>query len=340
MICGKTNIYTNKALPASKNVRFKGEITKVSQHFSTLSESKHKNDVHEKKVGKHSKWKKYFIDCNYWYGIYVLLVIAVTVLSSCFLTVMPQHNVIKQPEYWYELILVYVFGWWSFSIINRVLESEMVLGYTWENKLEVMLDLFLTCAIAQAILIILLSLIWSQGLGFNCPVPFIGYSGYIVYPISCARFWYKFLLDQRTDPDFRNRLKSYFYYIGWIFFISAQTQILIKIFDTVNFDLQWALAFLVPLVKEINTYVTEKFISKAAGVENSTAKVTANIQVTCEFSFMMAIFFATTATEMTCYFMLAISFLGQIYLCFKKIKLNKRISTSNIGKQQLSQEAE
>ena len=66
---------------------------------------------------KNSRWKtllEHFLvaefrileNIRYWNGCYIFVILAIVILYSSLILLVPQHNAIETPEYWYELIFL------------------------------------------------------------------------------------------------------------------------------------------------------------------------------------------------------------------------------------------
>ena len=146
---------------------------------------------------------------NYWYGVYGVIVLFACILSSLIVILIPQHNVIKQPEYWYELMFIFLFGYWGFLVINITLVCAKVLHYQELKSFSIMVDLFVTACIAQVSIYTFVYIVWSHYFEYNHPMPFSGsITSYLVYPLIIIRLWYKFPKHVRRTPIFGSRLQA------------------------------------------------------------------------------------------------------------------------------------
>ena len=131
-------------------------------------------------------------DCDGFYGVGVLLA---SILPSLGIILVPHHNVILYPEYWYEIIFL-TLGFFYLITINNVLSSETVLSYSHDDKARIILSLCLVATLSTAIVTSLVHLVWSFGLGYNSPMPFVGY--FILY----------FVTDSKIDMNMKYVLET------------------------------------------------------------------------------------------------------------------------------------
>ena len=133
------------------------------------------------------------------------------------------------------------------------------------------------------------------------------------------------------DQVSKIRHKWFIYYLTWNYFITLQLVGLSKVFEKTPQDIQWLLGIALPLIKEINDRCIQKIIKKASTEINLinalfVGKVTVNLQ----FSFWLAIFLATVATHITGYVLLTMNFVINLQLCYKAIKLDRKVFSSYI----------
>ena len=83
---------------------------------------------------------------SYWNGCYGIVMLLSCLISSSVFTIIPQHDVIKYPEYWYESIFTNIFGMYITFITMKILDGEMILGYPHLKSFRLMIILLLTTA--------------------------------------------------------------------------------------------------------------------------------------------------------------------------------------------------
>ena len=253
------------------------------------------------------------------------------ILGSSCVTLMPAHNVITNPEFWYEVILhsiLLIFVQASLTIIR----AQMVFSCFNKNMLKKTLDLGCTHLFTTAILFCMIHLIWTTFLGYFEPFPFKCFLAfYTSFFIMLIRLWHLFPKVKRTDPIFLKRQNAFIYYLLWSSLVTFQLHGIGKMFDLVPLNFQWMLAIIVPLIKHMNDYVIGKLISKAATFDNIVdTKLLGKITTGLMFSFWIAVFLATSATQVTGYVLLSINFVMNLILCIQAIKWHKKLSSNGV----------
>ena len=62
-------------------------------------------------------------DVSYWNALYFVVVLASSILITSILTLIPRHNSVLYPIYWYEVAIMYIF-----EFIDKCAGSVVVIG--------------------------------------------------------------------------------------------------------------------------------------------------------------------------------------------------------------------
>ena len=147
------NIFTIQPVIPTDNAALKDNVITVEEWSETPQEC-NAPDV-QKNIETRNATKNQ--DClniekvNYWNGLYGVVVVIACILSSFIVILIPQHNVIELPEYWYEGMFIGIFGFWFNLVTSTILECKIVLNYPDKTSFIVMIDLFVTVSISLLI---------------------------------------------------------------------------------------------------------------------------------------------------------------------------------------------
>ena len=260
-------------------------------------------------------------------GLYGPLALVISILSSFWTTLLPVHNVLINPNYWYEILfssVAFVFLVASFVAVR----SEAVLKPFNKRTFSIIFHLFVAYKGTEILAHCGVHLIWSKLIGYFEPFPFrcalVNLPSYIVMMI---RLWYLFSKDKRMDPIFRKRSSAFLSYIFWSIFVTMQLNVITKLFNKVSREVQWLAGLIVPVTKEINDRIIDRFITKSALPENIVeASFIGKISNNLAYSFWLAITLATSATEVTGFVLLGINFCLNLLICFRALKLTRKVS--------------
>ena len=209
-----------------------------------------------------------------------------------------------------------------------VVRAQMVFDFDNKKMLKILFDLCCTCTWAIILPFFSIHLVWTQILEYIEPFPFkCVLVANICMGIVLLRFWFILPREQQMSSGVRKRQMNFIFYILWGIATSMQLIGARKIFDLMPLDFQWVLALAVPILKEINDRINEKFITKTATSETIVlTKILGKLTNNVMFSFWIAVFLVTSATETTGYVLLGINFCLNLQLCYRAIKWNNRIS--------------
>ena len=270
-------------------------------------------------------------DWSYWDLLYAMAALAICLAFTIPITLIPQHNAIESPEYWYELMMpttVCVLLYWSVLAVMRFMVffkdiQSLATFKTW-------ISIFLAFTIPYNLAYSVFYVIWTYGLGFNHPLPFVGYlSLFPMFPAVFTTIWHRFPLEFRVNPVTRKRLISYLLYMSVFYFACMERNILNIIMVILPTDFQPIMAIVLPLTKELELSLLDKLVDKATNGKNRDAKLITSIEANANYSAFLAIALGQLATDTTLYCILAIEFGLNMYTVVRIIRINKQMNADD-----------
>ena len=264
---------------------------------------------------------------SYWNGCYLFLILAISLLYSSLLLVIPQHNAIESPEYWFELIFIYI-SVIPLSLITILVQKCWIcLRLRFIVSLGTTLRLFFAVVLGFNIPYCLSYIIWTLWLKYNPPMPFAVVAGGYPMMIFCLGIlWFEFPLELRFDKVHRKRICSFILSLLWTMAtMSFQFRVLAILFRNVPIELQWIMAIVLPISRQFNLFIHSKLLKRYSGVDNKMAAILIKISVGIGYSLFIAISLAS-ATQMTVFSILGVDFILNLYLCFKILKIQRKVS--------------
>ena len=123
------------------------------------------------------------------YGI-ILLLISITVY-----TLIPVHNVVLHPQYWYELPIQVTFSFIPTFAAYHVYRCYYGFNISKVKTLGTFMHLLVTGTLSTLISFGISNLVWTYLLNFNIPLPLLGYFLYSNMTIALlATIWFRFHL--------------------------------------------------------------------------------------------------------------------------------------------------
>ena len=269
-----------------------------------------------------------------WCVFYLVLINLLCILWSVVPTLIPHHNIVEFPAYWWEPL---IFGGYFvnalYETLYTILECKLVFGFTFLSSLWPLVRLLAVTYLATAVPHCVSYYIWSSFWGFNPPFPFIGVILYICWNIGhFIGIW--FLFPSHLRKEHGKRFCTYIVYRLWYLFMVQQKTVFMMMMAMVPSKFQWIMAILLPLVREFNTWVLTKILLKTANTETSTSHsliltLTPTISVNISHSFWMALIISSEASQLTAYLILGADFILNLYSTFTILRLHRKISTTD-----------
>ena len=182
-----------------------------------------------------------------WNFIFGVLILALCILFASPVILIPQHDGILYPDYWYEIMIctnLTICLNWTLAIS---IDSDVVLNLSTEiSKWSYARMLFVSAALFD-ILYSIVYAIWTRGLEYNYPIPFGFLVIYITAAMSFATIWYLFPIDLRQNQYERMRIKAFCLLYLYCIALDFQFNSLRKLFLIIPYHLQWILAFVLPI---------------------------------------------------------------------------------------------
>ena len=284
------------------------------------------NEIEEQKIRNSENEKRrrdYFTKIlrneeNYAYsqfvGLYGLGGIVLGTLLNSVTALIPVHDVIKNPEYFYEGVLTEVFftlylGTAFVFYASYLLKVDCIRNFTKCAKVSIGLVAFRLCIEGA------LNIYWIVVQGNRYPMPFHTLIiGIAIYSARFALIWYQFPEEWRKSSEFRKRYG--FYMLRAVVFILFHIEYTIfkKIMLEINSTWQWIVPALLISVKEMNIWITSKLSIKAAGTKDTSTQVVNFFEVNCIHCVILSTFLGANITYTAAWTILLGDLLLNFYL--------------------------
>ena len=247
-------------------------------------------------------------------------------VNSCFIfCAFPQNHIFLVPKAWHEFMTTAAIGFTGLFAASLILNCEIWMNVkgikTWKNFIM----LYLITAFAWILGNIGYYHVYVILLDLSPPMPLnIHVVAIFTYVMVMSVFWMLIPSEVRAEETF---WKRYGYYI--LAQVMRYAAIMEYFFITLLFvflskDYQWGIAFILPIIREINGYVLGKICYKSAGVENNAIKLTTMHEMTCRHAVYLSVALSLLATEGTAYFCLGLDFAVNLFICLKIIWREKK----------------
>ena len=230
-------------------------------------------------------------DNQYLYCFYGLVVLVVCIISCIPISLIPMHDLITDPEYWYELMIIFLpLGFLHSGHIAIAVKT--LLNDLNKRLPALIVDLFCTTTLASAFLVSLLHILWSSVWGYLEPFPFRRLIVLLTTTITVLiRVYCVFSKERRSIQGFATRCRAFIFAILWMVVIGLQFAAIRMIGNRTSIEIQWLGVIVVWMVKEMNDFVVGKIIANAATSENIVgAQMWGKLLTNITFSFWIWIF--------------------------------------------------
>ena len=271
---------------------------------------------------------------TYWGGLLTLTSIALSNIICAIITAIPMHNTILEPWWWWETNLQATFGFFSMCAAYMLLNC----GY-WMNTDKIIngktfIKFYIFISLLSNVIGVSMIMTWTELLGLPHPFPFCGMIiAYIAIIMSFVGLWLSFPKGWRKSKDLWRRFKFFMYSILANLVITLIYSFYTKAFAEFPVDYQWGLAlFLIP-VREFNMWLQQKVATKAAGAELNAVDITCGHNINNRHCFFLSVVLGTSATDLTCWLILAVDFSINMFLMTRTIWIRRKgISEKNEAK--------
>lgn len=246
-------------------------------------------------------------------------------LSTCFQTFIPQHNVIENPVYWYELLLVGVPTLVGLLSAYFIYTCSHWMNVSFIKSFRKFFIMWLVGGLVGAIVIGAGYILWTYSLNYRYPIPFICYIELMILSVMLfMTLWFLFPSKWRKNKEFHNRLKWLILALTINQFMAVEYAIITKVFISIRPNYQWILALILPIIREINIWIITSLAKKSARGDLQSVAITCNHGVCTGHSLFLAYIVGNVATNVSAGLILATDFMINIYITLRIITIQKK----------------
>ena len=265
---------------------------------------------------------------NYLNFLYIFVMIGSCTLLTSVVTLIPRHNSILYPVYWYEPMIMMSMTFLVKGTANVMLDCVIYFKAKFFFSMRNYLSLLSYNILGYATIYSSSYLIWVIYLKHHNPMPFVGYCGFGVWVFSFLQIWFLFPSSIREERSFPTKMLAYMMFSLWFLVMSIQISGITIAVGMLSQDLQWTVCIVIPLIRGINSRILSRLMLRITETDDEMAKFTLNIEVISMFTFYIAVTL-TNSDEMTVFSLLAVELLLHIRQCYHIIKWNKKVDLEN-----------
>ena len=252
--------------------------------------------------------------------IIIILSFSTTVPYS----LIPTHDLVQQPEFWYEII----FHGTIINTFNSVYFCVLA-GYFGNmshiRKLKYVSIMCVKVLVIHNSFLIFNYYIWTHVLGYQFPIPFQGHG--ITYLCSLVQFtilYFGFPSNVRNNPDFRNRMKFLFVAMHIFVALDVPYNVISMLLQKFQNQYQPIIAMLLPITRELIIWSFSTVIAKTSREDENSASMMLKFVVSVQHTTFLCYAMASFATDITSWVLMGIDFSMNIYLSLRLVWLKKK----------------
>jgi hypothetical protein len=266
---------------------------------------------------------------NHWTIFYSLLIVMAVSFSSCGVTLVPQHNSIEEPEYWYETIITQCLTYNAYVIVITAMRLKIFFKDDARLGTPIpIITMYLVTLIAFNGVSYLLHLFWTVYLGFNHPIPWLGVLSLTLYfPTYYICLWFQFSPELKSNAQGRRKIFFFCLYSQNFFFACMIRITVMTLFAHTPPDMQPIWAIVMPIIRELDGWMLNYWMLKTTDGENRDAKLVTETEHNCNYMALMAIVLGLWATDTASYCILGVEFLINFCKTIVVLRMNRKISS-------------
>ena len=270
--------------------------------------------------------KSSYSNINRWSVLHVFTILFCCALVMSIMTLIPRHNSILEPSYWFEINI-------TASTAYFLITSMIVLDFRilFERNSFVTIRFFMKNYLATFLTWIIYfcmsHIIWTKVLEYNHPMPMVKQYGF--FPTKIASISSILLIlptDFLNEDESKKKLKSFvLYQFSWQLLIVLKA-LLIETFEKLeNTDAQCVIALLVPMAESFTSFIFGKIMNKIVGQDNERANFSLEAQINVHFRLMSATYLLR-ARNVTFVSTVIVDILLQMIMTYQIIKWHKKVT--------------
>ena len=250
------------------------------------------------------------------YAIYGCGSIFAATIPSILIGIIPFHDVIKKPDYWYEFALIgtlIVLPTWIACVLFK---SSCFINVNFLKSHRIFQKLYVMAFFAYWAMQGAAFNIWTKIAKYQYPFPFNGWfiSTYIVSAASYLGIVLQFPPKMRKVVHMKNRLQSLV-----VAMVCNQLSVIlylpiIKMMPLCPVSYQWMVALAFPLLREFNIWMTLRFAKRSCNGDEKRAEIVTNHSECTSHALALSFVLGSIATIETSAVIIGIDFLINIFM--------------------------
>ena len=210
----------------------------------------------------------------FYVAFYGLIGILLGVFLLCILALIPRHDVIKDPEYFYEGAGITLLITSPFFVVSYLASAIMVLNIDCLKLARAFVVIASMILIYRISIMGIVNLFWVYIAEFRYPMPFHALiDAYLTYPCFIYLLWRQMPEKWRSSKEFKKRFLFYILRTLISTLISFEYQALNTLIVNSTETWQPLMFASMAFVREFNIWISTKIAYKAAGAKDASVEI-------------------------------------------------------------------
>ena len=299
------------------------ENLEISVSIPSLSSEK---DIHDQNAQR--RWNAYVailrndnIEFS-WLKVF-LYTFGIVFLGPLFtlpMTLVPVHDLVKHPEYWYEIFYHATLTTFGTCCLNCCLTGYF-LNIDYTLKLKNIANITFIAILLVNLIVLASYYTWTAALEYQYPIPFLGIGLFclMTFPFFIM-IWFNFPKDWRHDNDLRNRMK---YYIAFWVVVILTVLVARGTIDAIS-QYQAILVFGIISTREVFLWIETMVIQKTCDNDLGSSKTILQYYIFVSLSILSCNVISSNLSDVACWGLIGTDFCINVLKCFRFIWIRKR----------------
>lgn len=260
-------------------------------------------------------WKEFLL---YTFGI-----VFIALLSTFPLNLIPLHDVVQSPEYWYEVLLIVAVAG-SLGFIMRTYEVSYYLNMETLRKTKNISVMFLLGLAMNVAGVIVAFYLWTEIYGLVFPIPFLGLiRNYAETIIFIMIIWFNFPKLWRKESQLQKGITYYILFVLVFEVMVNLNQVTIVMIQNVEEQYQPLVCLALPVEREFFIWVFSKLLKKCANHDRASAEIIMKYVVSAKYATVVCAFIGYFATNQTSWVLMGFDCSLNMFQCLRLVYLRK-----------------
>ena len=260
---------------------------------------------------------------------YTLVAMVPCIATNIPAALIPLHNVIIYPEYWYEslVILIPFLSWQNLNqSVQMAIFMNLALPMRARNLMTSSIVMITYCILIHTTTFWL----WTEILNLQYPIPrsLIPWA-FSSYCVSFFYMWFKIPLHWRKTKDLRRRTMYFiFLTIYPTFFFKLQMEVVEKLLTSSQGAMQILISLLLPCIRELNIWIVSKLSVKVANGDADGANIINKFALSTRYTNILCVILGSSTSETITWLLIGTDFIANVIVCIRIVWIKKK----NAGK--------